>query len=274
MQTVAFSVLTLAFLGSALAQSDVTPRARELFYQPPPAQTKTARTSAAAPSPVKPAPRQSDAAVTPAATGAGSAKVIPAALSNVPLAVKYTILKKTTTGYDAVDPDTVFRSGDRIRVKVETNDTAYLYIVMGGSSGTWRVLFPARDIGGGDNLMQKHKEVTIPSGGNTFTFDEQAGTEKVSLILSREPEADLEKLIYAVAGDRPKAGPKTMMAGRTEIDSAIVGQVHEQVLSRDLVFEKTDDKTPEGKPETATYVATPNTGADARLFVDLQLKHQ
>ena len=273
MQTIIVSFLAIAFVGSALAQSDTPPRARELFYQPPLAQAKAAKASAAAPSVVKQQPRQPDA-VPPAASGGGGAKVIPAALSNVPLAVKYTILKKTTTGYDAVDPDTVFRSGDRIRVRVETNDTAYLYIVMGGSSGTWRVLFPASDIAGGDNLMQKHKEVTIPSGGNSFTFDEQAGTEKVSLILSREPEADLEKLIYAVAGGRPKAGPKTMMAGRTEIDGAVVGQVHEQVLSRDLVFEKADDKTPEGKPETATYVATPNTGADARLFVDLQLKHQ
>jgi hypothetical protein len=273
MQTIFVSFLATAFVGSALAQSDTPLRARELFYQPPPAQTKSAKTATAAPSPVKPASRQPDA-VPPAASGPGNAKLIPAAMSNVPLAVKYTILKKTATGYDAVDPDAVFQSGDRIRVKVETNDAAYLYIVMGGSSGTWRVLFPASDIAGGDNLMQKHKEVTIPAGGNTFTFDEQAGTEKVSLILSREPEPDLEKLIYAVAGDRPKAGPRTMIAGRAEIDGAVVGQVHEQVLSRDLVFEKADDKTPEGKPETATYVATPNTGADATLFVDLQLKHR
>src|SRR5579863_1770363 len=273
MQTIIVSLLAIAFVGSALAQTDTTPRARELFYQPPPVQTRTAKTSTRVSSPVKPAPRPPDAVLTPA-SDAGNAKSIPAALSNVPLAVKYTILKKMPAGYDAVDPDTIFRSGDRIRVKVETNDTAYLYIVMGGSSRTWRVLFPASDIAGGDNLIRKHKEVTIPSGDNSFTFDEQAGTEKVSLILSREPEADLEKLIYAVAGDRRNAGPKTMMAGRAEIDGAIVGQVHEQVLSRDLVFEKADDKTPEGKPETTTYVATPNTGADARLFVDLQLKHK
>src|SRR5580658_2950496 len=104
MQTILVSFATLAFVGSALAQSDTTPRARELFYQPPPAQTKAAKTSTAAPSPVKPAPRQPDA-VPPPASGAGSATLIPAALSNVPLAVKYTILKRTATGYDAVDPD-------------------------------------------------------------------------------------------------------------------------------------------------------------------------
>jgi hypothetical protein len=46
------------------------------------------------------------------------------------------------------------------------------------------------------------------------------------------------------------------------------------MLSRDLVFEKVDDKTSGDTKEKAMYVATQNQSADARLVVDLALKHQ
>ena len=207
-----------------------------------------------------------------------STQVIQASYTPTPLGLKYSILQKKGTNFEEVDSETQFHSGDRIRVKVEANASAYLYIVMGGSSGQWRVLFPSKDIAGGNNLIQPGASCTIPPDTDPpFYFDETAGVEKVSLVLSRAPEPDLEKLIYAV-GDPTRTGPqpeqKTIMAMNQPIDGSVMGHLRDEVLSRDLVFEKYDGTTPDGKQEKAVYAATKDKTPNARLVVDLKLVHQ
>ena len=190
-----------------------------------------------------------------------------------PLAVRYSILQQKGNRFQEVDADTEFHSGDRIRVQVEANGPGFLYIVMGGSSGQWQVLFPSKLIAGGDNQIEKGKTYTIPPT-DSFLFDDTAGVEKVSLVLSRTPQPDLEKLIYA-AGDPTRTGerPKMMIARNNEIEGSMVNGVREKLLSRDLVFEKSDTQSANGTPDKAVYVASPKSG-DAPLFVDLKLTHK
>jgi hypothetical protein len=193
-----------------------------------------------------------------------------------PLALRYSILQEKGDRFVEVDPDTEFHSGDRIRVKVESNGTAFLYIVMGGSSGQWQVLFPSKEIDGGNNKISKAQVYTIPPERDAaFHFDEKAGVEKVSLVLSRTPEPDLEKLIYA-AGDPTRADDRKMiMARNSPIDDAVVGGMREKMVTRDLVFEKYDGPAAsDGKSEKAVYAATRDKSPDARLFVDLKLIHK
>ena len=111
------------------------------------------------------------------------------------------------------------------------------------------------------------------------------------LILSRRPEADLEKLIYALSqgtnAAKPASGERTadqskLMIAQNRIDDGLIGQLRERdkVLARDLVFEKVnDDEKASARPagvrkEKALYVATPDRTAAARIVVDLNLKHQ
>jgi hypothetical protein len=197
-------------------------------------------------------------------------------VSYAPLAIRYSILQKKGDRFEEVDPETEFHSKDKIRVRVEANGPGYLYIVMGGSSGQWRVLFPAKDIDGGNNRIAKAQPCTIPPESDPpFVFDENAGVEKVSLVMSRKPEPDLEQLIYA-AGDpaRTDDGPRQLRAQNEGIDDGIVGGVREKLLSRDLVFEKVDGPAQDGKTEKAMYAATRDKSPDARLFVDLKLTHK
>lgn len=177
----------------------------------------------------------------------------------VPLALRYSILQKKGDDFVEVNPESEFHSGDLIRVRVESNRSAYLYIVLIGSSGQARVLFPDKEIDNGNNRVPAGQPFTVPSEKDPpFLFDKTAGIEKVSLILTRSPEPDLEKLIYA-AGD-----PR-----RTVIDGAVLGGVRDKLVSRDLVVEKYD-----GKDEKAVYATTKDKSADAPLFVDLQLTHK
>lgn len=226
-------------------------KARELFYTPP--------ADAAKPAPVA----TKKVAAKSAAPKAGDAHTLS---TSVPLGLRYAVLKRDAAGqYAEVDPDTSFRSGDRIRLHVDANTSGYLYVVMQGSSGTWKLLFPSAEVAGGSNLVRKGESRQIPSGDKgQFVFDEQAGNEKLFIVLTRQPEPDLDKLIYSMGGT-PGAKDRALVA-QASVGDAVVSKLRTQ--SRDLVFEKVDST------ENAAYVVNPSTAPDARLVVDVALKHK
>jgi Domain of unknown function (DUF4384) len=189
------------------------------------------------------------------------------------------VKKRDAAGnFGEVDQDSTFRSGDRIRLSVDTNTSGYLYVVMQGSSGNWRLMFPSADVEGGNNRIEKGASQQIPAGDKgVFVFDEQSGTEKLFLVLSRKPEPDLDKLIYSITGGASTAD-RTLMA-KASVGNDVVNRLRDEVKSRDLVFEKVDemslkyDGTNDVKTEKATYVVNPSRTDDARLVVDVALKH-
>jgi hypothetical protein len=204
-----------------------------------------------------------------------------------PLGIRYSVLKRNAAGvYQEVDVDSTFHSGDRIRLEAQANTTGYLYVVAQGSSGAWQVLFPSREVAGGSNQVHRGETRLVP-GGNAgqFVFDEQAGTEKLFFVLSRQPEANLDKLIYSMglAGTPASVEPARVMMAQATISNDIIERMRDQMASRDLIFEKVDNEkvtaaeNTNGAPvriETAAYVVNPSTAPDARVVVDLKLKHQ
>ena len=258
--------------------------ARELFYSAVDAQTAPAQKPSKAASKARPQPRTKTAPSGEAAAGVasagqtpnGSAPVVNAAYRpkgpRAALGLRYTILKKTGDGQAEVNAESTFRAGDRIRLAVEANDDGYLYVVNRGSSGTWKVLFPSPEIKNGDNRIEKRVRYEIPSG-YTFTFDEQAGEEKLFIVLSRQPAADLEGLIYSLSkGGQPAADqPKVMLASAAFGDDVI--SKLRTAYARDLIVEKVDDEqTP--KKEKAVYAVNTTGSADSRVVADVTLKHQ
>jgi hypothetical protein len=254
-------VLTILMSGAAWSQTEPALKARELFYTPPPDAAKPAATvkapetkAATKAIPAKPIPTKN-------ATNAGDKHTLSA---SVPLGLRYAVMKRDASGqYSEIDPDTSFHSGDRIRLKVDANTSGYLYVVMQGSSGTWKLLFPSAEVAGGSNHVSKGESRQIPAGERgQFVFDEQAGNEKLFIVLTRQPEPDLDKLIYSMGGKPGSLISQTMVA------DDVVSKLRAQVSSRDLVFEKADSN------ESAAYVVNPSTAPDARLVVDIALKHK
>jgi len=299
-----FASLAILLAVPVLAQQRSGLHARELFYTPPPDATsaqnaaQNAAPNSKAPDPPRPsaattakaAPKQTPPAKTPvqakssppAGSTADTTHVIQAA---VPLGLRYAMLKRDAQGkYVETDPDTQFQSGDRIRIQVDANTGGYLYVVMQGSSGTWRLLFPSPEVAGGSNAVSKGQSLQIPPGDRgQFVFDETAGTEKLFLVLTRQPEPDLDKLIYSMGGAASPAnqnGSRVIIA-QAHVRDAVVERLRSQVQSRDLVFEKVDSSTtppantPDGaRVENAAYVVNPSTAPDARLVVDVALRHK
>lgn len=293
---------------AAWGQGTASLRARELFYTPPPDASALKPQPAAAPvtsaAPAAPAPKaiaKKAPAKRPAASpGAAPSAPLQAVADNpaalVPLGIRYSVLKRNAAGaYQEVDADTTFHSGDRIRLEAEANSTGYLYVVAQGSSGNWQVLFPSREVSNGSNLVHRGETRLVPGGNQgQFVFDEQAGTEKLFVVLSRQPEQSLDKLIYSMGGQaapadptvvKPAAAePSRMLMAQASIGDDVISRIRGQVMARDLIFEKVENEKVEAangapaagdvKIETAAYVVSRNTAPDARLVVDLKLKHE
>ncbi len=180
----------------------------------------------------------------PAASATVSPSHAASGLSNV--GMKYRILRRDASGAPIeVDPDSVFRAGDRIRFVFEPNIDGFLYVTQRGSSGRWSVLLPHPLINGGQNAVTRFQEVSIPSEG-WFRFDDNPGSERVFIYLSRQPIAALPW------GGGPVVSAQT-------IDQPTVVALEKTVRSRDLVFEK------EGAPGAqAAYVVNQDAvGGDA-----------
>ena len=293
-------LLLLALVATAaLGQGTASLRARELFYTPPP-DASAAKPPPAAPAPAPAAPKTM-AKKTPAKTPPQSQMPAQPPTQAVmdkpvmgPLGMRYSVLRRNASGqYQEVDADTTFHSGDRIRLEAQANSTGYLYVVAQGSSGNWQVLFPSREVANGNNLVHRGETRLVPGGNQgQFVFDEQAGTEKLFFVLSRQPEPSLDKLIYSMGGQTAPADPtvvkpaepnRVLMAQATVGDD-VISRIRGQVMARDLIFEKVENErvvsennkpsTGQAKIETAAYVVSRSSAPDARLVVDLKLKHQ
>jgi hypothetical protein len=274
------------FLSAAVFAQDLTPR--ELFFAAPAIKAKAPSAPGARTPVSRPAPPVEEAKST-ASSYKGPA-VIPAAYisSQPPLGLRYSLLlSRANDPYREVDAASSFRSGDRLKITVEANDDAYLYVIARGTSGLWKVLFPVSEVANGDNFIQPFRRYEVPNGGR-FYFDDQAGEEKLFLVLTRKPEKNFEDLIYnftqpetqpvkpAAAPVRPAPAKTFQVAGASRpIDDALVGKVRSELMARDLVFEKVDDSKPgpSQQKETAVYVVNKNAGPNGKVIVDLKLEH-
>ncbi len=264
-------LVMMAAISGAIWAQDSGLKAREMFYTPPPDATPQK-------APTKKSLPARQAVTKPGSAPGTTQTTVPVVnVANVPLGLRYSVMKREASGkFAEVDQDSTFRSGDRIRLTVDSNTSGYLYVVMQGSSGNWRLMFPSADVDGGNNRIEKGSSQQIPAGDKgQFVFDDQSGTEKLFLVLSRRPEADLDKLIYSITGTSSE--PDRRLVASAKIGGDVVSRLRDEVKSRDLVFEKVDEtseqKNGEVKGEKATYVVNPSRTDDARLVVDVALKH-
>ena len=91
------------------------------------------------------------------------------------------------------DPARVFRSGERVRVLLETNTDGYLYIFNTTDGGKPVMIYPSAELDEGGNYIQSHVPFEIPSSTASeerlrwFTFDKYAGAERLYFVFTRDP---------------------------------------------------------------------------------------
>jgi hypothetical protein len=110
------------------------------------------------------------------------------------LGVGYTLYMRNENGEAVrVDPSRNFRTGERVRLLLETNTDGYLYIFNTTDNGDPVMIYPDTRLDDGGNYIEAHVPIEIPSREEQdenfrwFTFDNKPGTERLYVVFSREP---------------------------------------------------------------------------------------
>jgi hypothetical protein len=148
-----------------------------------------------------------------------------------------------------VTSDHVFRSGEKIRLHVESNVTGRMSVAQIDPKGGSQVLFPDPRINAGDNLVTARVETAIPPAG-FFRFDNEIGTERLIVILTP---------------GQGKSADTQLAAGAT-LDEAKTVEMARSVVtsSRGLLLEAVEEPG-----HAAKYVA-----ASGPIRLEIKLKHQ
>jgi hypothetical protein len=91
------------------------------------------------------------------------------------------------------DPSREFKQGDRVRVLLETNADGYLYIFNTTNGRQPVMIYPDPELDAAGNYIQAHVPFEIPSSAadeerlRWFAFDQNAGSEKLYFVFTREP---------------------------------------------------------------------------------------
>lgn len=182
----------LASAAFAVAQSKPELTARELFYVP------AAAVSSAAPkrtaTPHKPSTSGKEVASTKTTRppvirhqtrqeSEAPVMIMTASYSGPrPLGLRYSILKRDSGGaYEEVNPDANFHSGDKLRIRIESNEDAYLYLVARGTSGRWDVLFRNAPFATATTSSRPHSRSSSPRAGACGPSTSGAATRNSSL---------------------------------------------------------------------------------------------
>lgn len=194
-----------------------------------------------------------------------------------PLGLRYSVLKVIGGKFRPVAVDTVFHSHDGIKVRVEANEDGYLYVYSRQSDGKWVVLFPKKEIRGGDNKITAGNQYELPSPEQQWTMDEKKGEERLYVVLSRKPMSDLDKFIYNIPSTGGAPNRVMLAAKGPSIDDRLVAQLQAKLTTRDLVLETVNEPQDSGAVEAdqaAGYVVNKSGLLDATVAADIRLKHE
>lgn len=120
--------------------------------------------------------------------------------------LQYWIELKRAGKVQSVSNKFAFKSGDKIRIHVKSNIEGFAYVMLvEGSRGEQSVLFPDPQFND-NNKVRPNQDIPIPQEGY-LAFDQNPGTEKVVLLLSRT-QMDAGKYI----ADKAKAKARVQIA--------------------------------------------------------------
>ncbi len=200
----------------------------------------------------------------------------PARNRNV-LGLRYSIMKLQGAEKLEVPRNTVFRSGDRIQIKIRPNKNGYMYVVHQGTSGGWVPLFPNPKRDHGSNRVEAGKDYLLPPD-QALRFSGAPGVERLFVVITRVPESSLDSVIYRVQegsrppSDRPPEPDKMLLASNATVADPVIDHLR-SAQTRDLVFDDIEEAATASR-EVATYVVNTRPATDARVVADIELTHQ
>jgi uncharacterized protein DUF4384 len=128
----------------------------------------------------------------------GTTVAIPVKTTDRRLGLGMTLFKRDPNGMTVrADPSQEFRKGDHVRVLLETNADGYLYVFNTTNGGAPVMIYPDPELDDAGNFVRAHVPFELPSSVapeerlRWFTFDQNAGIEKLYFVFTREPLATI-----------------------------------------------------------------------------------
>jgi hypothetical protein len=195
------------------------------------------------------------------------------------------MLRNANNEYAEVSPGSVFHSGDHIRLSFLANTPGYFYVIQRGSTGTWSPIFPPANAQPDANKISAGESQVVPNGKRFFLFDQHAGDEKLYIILSRTPIADIDKVVNNLRAGKSaqpeKSNADTAPGELLEAENKIPDEFVQRLASRDLTLVEDEEKVdvpakPDAQGEKAIYVVSKSSApdADGQVVLSIDLHHE
>jgi Domain of unknown function (DUF4384) len=91
-----------------------------------------------------------------------------------------------------IDPRLVLDQGDRVRFRIRSNSSGYLYVSHRNTSGDYRILFPG-DETGSENKIEPDHDYIVPTNGGWFRIAGPPGQEIIYWLVSLNRLTGLEQ---------------------------------------------------------------------------------
>ncbi|MGI4756764.1 MAG: DUF4384 domain-containing protein [Janthinobacterium lividum] len=208
--------------------------------------------------------------------------LVQTSLKTQQMGLRYSVLKQREDGtFAETSAGETFHEGDLLQLSIMSNEPGYLYVIQQGSSGSWSPLFPgAQSV---SNRLEPGKPYQIPGTRQTFRVDNHPGTEKLFVVLSREPLDDLGGAVDRLKhSSEPASKPARVPEGGQLLEASnhIPDEIVQRLASRDLTLvteQKVDDKNkPADSGEKAVYVVAKqeSTSQAHEIVASILLNHQ
>jgi hypothetical protein len=244
--------------------------ARELFYlavarkdKLPPIPKPSVTTSAKASNGAAPAPPPADSTPAPA----------PA----MHLGIRYNLLLVDDANQGvAVDPDRVFRKGDRVALEVEANRSGYLYVLARQSSGSWQALLPSPQMSDESNVIDPGRRIRVPEA-YYFEIQDPPGSEHLVLVFSRDPQ-DFYELYEGIkkqnAAPAPSSAPAAVQLADASLVNSAVARMRQEFGTRDIAIRKVAQPLSPGEPTGSVYVVNASDKPASSVVTEIELRHR
>lgn len=201
------------------------------------------------------------------------------------IGLEYQVVSLDSRGTEKwVDPEAhSFRIGDSFLVKIKPQDDVFVYVFTEGPQGDRHCLLPAAEEK--PAFVRAGKEISLPDDGGWFEFQPPAGSEKLVVIATKEPNQKLNLLAAVAFKEAARKLSSAEAAKKQELD-AEVSAVRQRGLNKKKLGSLTDgfdaqngrqtviDPPHDGETTTLAISRVGSNAGPAELIVDIPLRSQ
>ncbi|MCI0486248.1 MAG: DUF4384 domain-containing protein [Blastocatellia bacterium] len=184
------------------------------------------------------------------------------------LTVQWNLLKRGDGNIKMeVDPETVFETGDQVRLSITANQNGFLYIIAQPEGRNGVLLFPDPTVNDGKNYVTKDKEYLVP-----YHCDDKPDPEDCWMEMT--PPAGTEKLLVIFSREKITTLPDKVKKAGDEVRAEVIEAI--EAGSEQKVEKITGKLVIPGRPVVpyATRVRNINRNDNEDLMTVIEIKHE